>query len=184
MSSGSVMGRCRMTVPAAEKMTTRMMRMTPVLIELRVCQILRLVERSDRAISFSSSFASVIARSAPTEATVRTSFTFNALLVLAGSAEVLRMRHNTQGASAWLGIHPLAKPCDCNHKRGWGTCAISPVPVRENAHSGWVGRLCGKLQRWERVSEPIAMQILTVSHRARQPFPGYGHARAKAKVQW
>src|SRR5579863_5661078 len=52
MSSGSVMGRCRITVPAAEKMTTRMINTTPVLMELRVCQVLRTAERSDGAITF------------------------------------------------------------------------------------------------------------------------------------
>ena len=64
-SSGSVMGRCRITVPAAEKMTTRIMRMTPVLMELSVCQILRNTERSDGAISLQF-LAALNARSAPT----------------------------------------------------------------------------------------------------------------------
>ena len=62
MSSGSVIGRCRITVPAAEKMTTRMMRTTPVLIELRVCQLLRSAEPSDMT---SSSSLVGNARSAP-----------------------------------------------------------------------------------------------------------------------
>ena len=39
ISSGSVAGRCRITVPAAESMTTRMSRMTRVLMAARVCQI-------------------------------------------------------------------------------------------------------------------------------------------------
>ena len=46
------MGLCRMTVPAAEKMTTKMIRITPVLMELSVSQIFRNAERSDRAITF------------------------------------------------------------------------------------------------------------------------------------
>jgi hypothetical protein len=41
ISSASVAGRCRITVPAAEIMTTRMSRMTPVLMAARVCQIFR-----------------------------------------------------------------------------------------------------------------------------------------------
>src|ERR1700690_3970734 len=41
MSSGSVMGRCKMIVPAAAKITTRIRRTTPVLIDAAVCQILR-----------------------------------------------------------------------------------------------------------------------------------------------
>ena len=65
MSSASVIGRCRMTVPAAEKMTTRIISTTPVLMELSVCQILRDAERSDGAISFLF-LASCNARSAPT----------------------------------------------------------------------------------------------------------------------
>lgn len=52
MSSGSVMGRWRMTVPAAEKMTTRMINTTPVLIELRVFQVLLTAERNDAAMTF------------------------------------------------------------------------------------------------------------------------------------
>src|SRR5262249_39871377 len=65
MSSGSVMGRCKMTVPAAEKITTRMIRITPVLTELSVSQIFRYVQRSDKAITFDV-LAEKNARSAPT----------------------------------------------------------------------------------------------------------------------
>ena len=67
MSSASVIGRCRITVPAAEKMTTRIISTTPVLMELSVCQILRDTERSGGAISFLF-LASCNARSAPTPA--------------------------------------------------------------------------------------------------------------------
>ena len=52
MSSDSVIGRCKMTVPAAEKITTRMISTTPVLIELRVFQILRAAEPSEGAMTF------------------------------------------------------------------------------------------------------------------------------------
>src|ERR1017187_7590603 len=41
MSSGSVIGRCRMMVPAPARMTTMIRRTTPVLIEEAVCQTLR-----------------------------------------------------------------------------------------------------------------------------------------------
>lgn len=51
MSSGSVMGRCRISVPAAETITVMMSRMTPVLIELSVCQTLLSEDREFPAIS-------------------------------------------------------------------------------------------------------------------------------------
>ena len=41
-----------MTVPAAEKITTDMIRTTPVLMELSVCQVLRQAERSGEAMCF------------------------------------------------------------------------------------------------------------------------------------
>ena len=78
MSSASVIGRCKMTVPAAEKMTTRIIRTTPVLMELSVCQRLRHAERSDIAISVLFLTAGN-ARSAPTVQFPAKSFALNGL---------------------------------------------------------------------------------------------------------
>src|SRR5215469_3393469 len=51
MSSASLVGRCRITVPAAERITTTFSRITPVLMELIVCQSLRPAERRVVAIT-------------------------------------------------------------------------------------------------------------------------------------
>src|SRR5215472_4723293 len=54
MSSASLVGRCRITVPAAEKITTTISRITPVLMELSVCQSLRPAEPRVVAMSLAS----------------------------------------------------------------------------------------------------------------------------------
>src|SRR5579862_6492519 len=107
MSSGSVMGRCKITVPAAEKMTTRMMRTTPVLMELSVCQIFRDAERSDGAISFSLFLACCNARSAPTRERTAKSFVGRELALSRLDLCKLYLSHNTHLEKLRLRIHPL-----------------------------------------------------------------------------
>src|SRR5271168_2033828 len=107
-----------MTVPAAEKMTARIISTTPVLTELRVCQILRDVlwkrERSDRAITFLCTCAD--ARSAPT-------MEFLASLVESAlwgrnpeSVPPPRMGHNTHLESRAAAISRSRQVGDFNHK--------------------------------------------------------------------
>src|ERR1017187_3570480 len=115
MSSASVIGRCKMTVPAAEKMTTKIMRITPVLMELSVCQRLRHAERNDRTISFLF-LASCNARSAPTFGFPAKSFVINGLSSLAHPARVASVSHITHLFNAPLRIDPLRQVCDFNHK--------------------------------------------------------------------
>src|ERR1700727_1703114 len=116
MSSASVIGRCRMTVPAAAKMTHKIIRTTPVLIELRVCQILRGADRSDRAISFLCSL-SWSARSSPTERYPSNCCTFNVLEVRSSTEHRLSPRHNTHIQLRVAAISRTVKLCDCNHVR-------------------------------------------------------------------
>src|SRR5215472_826038 len=108
MSSGSVIGRCRITVPAAEKITTRMIRMTPVLMELSVCQVERTTERSDRLI-FLQFLASTSARSAPTCEGSYISIAINRLQDLAIFFERSRLSHNTHLHFSPFAISPTRK---------------------------------------------------------------------------
>src|SRR5450631_417143 len=124
MSSESVMGRCRMTVPAAEKMTTKIIRTTPVLMELSVCQTWRDAERSDRAISFLF-LTSCNARSAPTFASFAKSFTISGLTSRTGCVRAGCMSHYTHVPSEAMRIHPTVQVCDFNHK--WPEIWLEPI---------------------------------------------------------
>src|SRR5580765_3251224 len=95
MSSGSVVGLCRMIVPAIEKMITRMIRITPVLTELRVCQVLRTAEPREKAITFVF-LASCNARSAPSQAQTLNLFQFSLLAAVSTIPCGSGLRHNTQ----------------------------------------------------------------------------------------
>src|SRR5581483_630994 len=114
MSSGSVIGRCNITVPAAEKITTRIIRMTPVLMELRVCQVLRNTERFDGAIG-SSSFALGNARSEPTANLGGKSLKGTQLDFSSASFVVGWLGHNTHSGEAAREFHPRFVPSDYNH---------------------------------------------------------------------
>src|SRR5580700_7230080 len=123
MSSGSVIGRCRMTAPAAEKMTTKIIRTTPVFMELSVCQVLRDAVRSDWAIAFL-----VLARE---ECTFHANFwesanhfTFNVLQHVNSFLLLSQLSHNTHLRRRALRFHPLLQASDSNHK-AQGACVIS-----------------------------------------------------------
>src|SRR3954463_13565712 len=108
MSSGSVSGRCRMTVPAIEKMTTRMISTTPVLIELNVFQVLRTADRSDRAMTVRlPQFGGMHVLRQLCECSQ-----IPALQWVERSAQqeqAMEMRHNTHIQPRWLGFHPPAQ---------------------------------------------------------------------------
>ena len=104
-----------MTVPAAEKMTTKIIRTTPVLMELSVCQNLCHAERSDGAISFLS-LTACNARSTPTSAFVVKSFAIMGLRAHIPVFDFLGMSHNTHLCKAPIRIHAPPEVCDFNHK--------------------------------------------------------------------
>src|SRR5579863_1084783 len=113
MSSGSARGRCKMTVPAAEKITTRMISTTPVLIELSVCQISRKALRKLRAIPDPPT----IERNARTPPHSSNSIKYRVhseLGEMAGLDCEPGLSHYTQPNQTLRRFHPLSRLVDCS----------------------------------------------------------------------